>query len=262
MRHKDLFNFEVHVTDHCNLNCAGCGHFSPLVKEGFLNPTGFEKDCSRISTLIQGRIGSFSLMGGEPLLHPDIIDIITITRKYFRKGNVRIITNGILLANKSDTFWLACKKNNIKIIITRYPITLPIEKIKRLAVSFNVTWSYFGGAEASEKSFVKIPLDPFGRQNGNENYKMCPLANRDLHLREGKIYNCATSAYIDFSNTHFNWNIPVTESDYRDIYKIKDTHEIFDFLHRPIFFCRYCGMENIVTEIPWAVSKKEISEWI
>jgi MoaA/NifB/PqqE/SkfB family radical SAM enzyme len=262
VKHNDVFNFEVHVTDHCNLNCAGCGHFSPLVKEGFLNPAGFEKDCLRLSALTQGRVGSFSLMGGEPLLHPDIIDIITLTRKYFAKGNVRIITNGIALANQSDTFWLACKKNNINIVITRYPITLPFEKIERLAVPFNVTWNYFGGAEAPEKSFVKIPLEPSGKQSGGDNYKACPLANRGLHLREGKIYNCATSAYIDFFNAYFNWNIPVTESDYRDIYKIKGAREIFDFLRQPVPFCRYCGVEHTVTAIPWTVSKKEISEWI
>lgn len=27
---------EFHLADHCNLNCRGCGHFSPIADETFL----------------------------------------------------------------------------------------------------------------------------------------------------------------------------------------------------------------------------------
>lgn len=35
------------VVDHCNLNCAGCDHFSPMAKERFCSVEVFE-DSMRI----------------------------------------------------------------------------------------------------------------------------------------------------------------------------------------------------------------------
>ena len=37
-------SFEYHLNDHCNLNCKGCDHFSPLAEEKFTNYEQFEKD--------------------------------------------------------------------------------------------------------------------------------------------------------------------------------------------------------------------------
>ena len=31
------FYFEVQVAEHCNLNCAGCTHFSSIAKPGYLD---------------------------------------------------------------------------------------------------------------------------------------------------------------------------------------------------------------------------------
>ena len=30
-----LRGFELHLVDHCNLNCRGCTHFSPLAEKKF-----------------------------------------------------------------------------------------------------------------------------------------------------------------------------------------------------------------------------------
>jgi ABC-2 type transport system ATP-binding protein len=81
MRYSDTFQCEVHLVEHCNLNCKGCYHFSPLAKEEFLFLTEWEKDCKQLSTLFKDRIGHISLMGGEPLLHPDICEFMRITRE-------------------------------------------------------------------------------------------------------------------------------------------------------------------------------------
>lgn len=34
MAHKDSIDFEVHLCDHCNLNCRGCDNFSPVAPVG------------------------------------------------------------------------------------------------------------------------------------------------------------------------------------------------------------------------------------
>ena len=32
--------FEVHLVDHCNLNCKGCSHFSPVSEKKFVDVEG------------------------------------------------------------------------------------------------------------------------------------------------------------------------------------------------------------------------------
>jgi ABC-2 type transport system ATP-binding protein len=78
--------FEIHLTDKCNLNCAGCLHFSSLCDEAdFLDISEYEKDLQRISQLTEGKIADIRILGGEPLLHPEVNVFLELTRKYFRR---------------------------------------------------------------------------------------------------------------------------------------------------------------------------------
>ncbi len=84
---RKLLRFNVDIVKHCNLNCVGCGHFSPLASIEFLSPIEFEMDCKRLAFLTEGIIERIELMGGEPLLHPRILDFMQISRHYF-KGDI------------------------------------------------------------------------------------------------------------------------------------------------------------------------------
>ena len=66
---------DVQVCDHCNLRCAGCLHFAPLAGERILDLEGYAYDLERLAAIegIEGYFGSIVLMGGEPLLHPNIV---------------------------------------------------------------------------------------------------------------------------------------------------------------------------------------------
>ena len=44
---KKQIRFIVDIVDHCNLNCKGCGHFSPLASKSFLDLETFENDLRR-----------------------------------------------------------------------------------------------------------------------------------------------------------------------------------------------------------------------
>jgi MoaA/NifB/PqqE/SkfB family radical SAM enzyme len=259
LRPLKRLRIEVQIADHCNLNCISCNHFSPIAKKFFLDIADFERDCSRISELTE-KIEYFNLLGGEPLLHPQIIDFCKIARKYFTNGTINIITNGILLLNQPDEFWETCAIKNIQIIITRYPINLDITKIERKAFESKVPLKYWP-PNNNLKTMLKVPLDINGRQDGKNNYRMCGQANACIQLRHGKIYTCSVIAYIDYFNCHFNKNLKVTEKDYIDIYKAANIEEIYSFLCKPMPFCRYCNIKKAVYGLGWDISRKQITEW-
>jgi MoaA/NifB/PqqE/SkfB family radical SAM enzyme len=77
------------------------------------------------------------IMGGEPLLHPSIIEIIKIARQNF-KGEINICTNGILVDKQSTEFFKACRDNEVSIAITKYPINLNWQRLKNCLLNMNL----------------------------------------------------------------------------------------------------------------------------
>jgi organic radical activating enzyme len=169
-RPRDLLKFEVHLADHCNLNCIGCNNFSPIAEPYLLDVESFRKDCERISKLAGRKIGDLFLLGGEPLLHPHINEILIIVGQSFDIYNASIVTNGILLLKMTEDFWKCCKENRIKIIITKYPINLNFEAIENIAENHGVRLEYFGKTGEELKEMVLVPLDLEGRQNITQRY--------------------------------------------------------------------------------------------
>ena len=258
---KKLLKFQINITDHCNLNCKGCTAFSPLAKEKFLDLNVFERDCSRISELTKGRIELVDLLGGEPLLHPDIIKITEISRRYFTTGDINIITNGILLTKMPLDFWQKCNEYKVNIIISGYPVKLNFSEINKMAQSNNVKLSIRGNP-SGKKIWNKVPFDLQGTQNIVKNFKKCFGANFCICLDNGKLATCPMPLLIPVFNDYFKQNIPVTENDFIDIYKVNTIDDILDFLCKPIPICAYCNLENVEYGINWDSSKKEITEWI
>jgi MoaA/NifB/PqqE/SkfB family radical SAM enzyme len=254
------FPVEVHVTEHCNLNCKGCSHFSNLAGEEYLDPQAFEKDCRQLSRITK-KLYAFKLLGGEPLLHPRITEFTDITRKYFPNTPIQITTNGILLTKLGEEFWLNCHRNKIKITISQYPIKLKKEAIKGLAKKYGVALEVVGTTEKDR--MCKMPLDLTGSQKTNESYKKCIMSwGMCVTLRDGKIYTCCTAAHIKYFNAYFNQHLPVTDKDYIDLYKIKSKKEIIDFLCKPFPFCRFCRTKETTFGEIWDISKREITEWV
>jgi MoaA/NifB/PqqE/SkfB family radical SAM enzyme len=257
LKPKKMLQFEVHLADHCNLNCKYCDHFSPVAGKEFLDIAVFEKDCARISELTGGRLEYIYLLGGEPLLHPDINAVIHTARKYFKDCEITIYTNGILLLKQDEIFWKSCGGNNIAIAISGYPITLDIESINQKAREYNVKIQFLAVA----KSMYKIHLDIEGKQNSKENFISCWRSNNCIFLEDGKLYTCTKIPNIKHFNRYFNKKLEVSEGDYIDIYKAKNIKEVLKFLCKPAPFCRYCKINEYEHGLTWGVSKKEISEW-
>lgn len=259
-RPRKTLQFEVHLTDHCNLNCSGCSHFSPIAEEHFIDCDSFERDCKRIYELTKGHVEKIHLMGGEPLLHPDCINIINIAGKYFNSNQIEIVTNGILLPNQNHEFWECCKTNKVTIIITNYPIKRDDDTIRKITQEYNIDLEYWP-VDNSIKTFDRIPIDLNGNQDREESFRDCRTKNLCIQLKDGKLYTCHTAAYMEYFNTCFEQTITASEHDYIDIYKVKNVREILVFLSKSIPFCKYCNTKNRTDGIKWGISMKKIEEW-
>ena len=259
-RFSKLFPIEVHVTEHCNLNCMGCNHFSSVAGEGYLDPEQFEKDFKRLAEL-SDKYFNIKILGGEPLLHPRITDFFDIARKYFPSVPIQITTNGILLTQQPREFWQSCSKNRITVSVSQYPIKLNKKEIREITKSHKVKLVFTG--TTAEDRMCKIPLDVTGSQNMKKSFEKCPISwGCCVTLREGRIYTCCIAAHIQFFNEYFKQNLVVSEKDYVDIYNVAGKKDIIAFLGKPFPFCRYCITKKTKFAQRWGITKKEITEWI
>jgi MoaA/NifB/PqqE/SkfB family radical SAM enzyme len=249
---------EFHLVEHCNLNCSGCDHFSPLAREEYADLTVVEKDMARLSELSGGNIKEIRLIGGEPLLHKDAVSFFPVVRKYFPKSRVLLFTNGILLARQPDSFWQSCKDNAVVLFVTRYPVKIDVETITAKCNQYGIEFLHPPGIRDDEMYRCVLSLEGNGRVK--ENWKHC-FHNYWTFLARGRIYPCPFYANIRHFNRHFNKELPLTEKDSIDIYKAKDFKEILRFLSRPIPACRYCDISAYSYGHAWNVSRKNIDEW-
>ena len=89
-----------YVTTHCNLNCTYCEDFGARRNGQALTAT--LEDAKKILTVIRDGLPNLWLTGGEPLLSPHILDLVTYARRDLRFRELSLITNGTLLSGQLD----------------------------------------------------------------------------------------------------------------------------------------------------------------
>jgi hypothetical protein len=183
-------------------------------------------------------------MGGEPLLHKDINSFIKIINKYLPKTEIQLLTNGILINKMDNTFWNTCKKYKVQINVTPYPINLDYYKVFNTILNNKIDLFIYDNGELDNKQFDIFDFDLNKKQNKRTNFKKCGMAKNCANLKNGKIYICPIINNIDRYNKHYNKNLEVLKDDYLDIYNIKDSKEIYEFLSKPASFCKYCNLKE------------------
>ncbi len=88
-------HLELNIVHHCNLSCRACNHAAPRMPKHFAAPEALYRDLSLLGRYY--RPASVHLLGGEPLLHPRLGDVVEAVRASGICPCIRIVTNGLLL---------------------------------------------------------------------------------------------------------------------------------------------------------------------
>jgi organic radical activating enzyme len=122
---------EINVAEHCNLSCRGCSHLSPVVPKAFVDPAEVLADLTTLAR--HYRVDVVRLLGGEPLLHPDLLAVIAAVRASGIGEQVCVVTNGLLLLRMEPAFWQAVDRVDISMYPGRSPTAAQLTKVKELA---------------------------------------------------------------------------------------------------------------------------------
>lgn len=261
---KPMLTFEVHLAEHCNLNCAYCTHFSPLAEPEFLEPESFEKDVKKLSELFNGEMQFIKLLGGEPLLNPKVTEFMRIAREYFPVGHILLVTNGILLPEQPEDFWLACREYDVWITPTYYPCKIDYKASEALANQYGIRYMAYNdyiNVPGGDKTMFKFILNLDGSEDPRQSFECCDEGNSCILLHNGRLYPCPESATARHFSKYFGKELHSSPLDSVDIHKAETGRALMEALAGPIPFCRYCDKRISRDGLPWRTSKKEISEW-
>jgi MoaA/NifB/PqqE/SkfB family radical SAM enzyme len=155
------------VTRRCNLSCGYCSEY-----DNFSEPVPTDELKLRIDALHRLHSANITMLGGEPLMHPDIAELVAYAG---RKSNTSVVTNGFLLRNNIIEALNAAGLNNLTVSIdtlhadpTRYiqkslrSLRTRLERLQRLA-KFDVHVTAVL-CESSRDDFAQLirEIDQFG----------------------------------------------------------------------------------------------------
>lgn len=269
-RDREEFQFEVSLADHCNISCQMCDHFSQLSEEYFQDYETYEKDIRQLGKVFDHKIGLISFLGGEPLLNNEIIKFLKVTREQFPDGELLILTNGIKLLewehSEYGNLWEACRKYDIHITVTVYPIKLDYLAIEKKAEEYGIGLAMSSNIHAHDltravKISDKHTMDLSG---GVDRFYCvnCLYFNKFSVLKDGRIYMCPIEAHSNIFNKKFNQELKIRQDDYLDIYKIESWKDISEFSSKYVPFCSYCDLKHWGHYSEWKASTKKIEEYI
>ena len=194
-------SIDVPLAHGCNLKCECCFPLNPL-RTGLVSremiADSFEKWSRKI---FPERV---ILTGGEPLLNPEIVQIVADVSRYWQQSQCELWTNGLLLPRTSDDVLREFKKHKVFVCISQhldtdeYRETLKqsLQRLKRLDVRCRVFESYrdWRGLWNLDTDGVPIPC----RSSHDKSYGCC-YSKRCTLIHGDYLYRCNFLAHLSMA---------------------------------------------------------------
>lgn len=240
-----LPHVEMHICDYCNLNCAGCTHFSPIFERKMPDAEKRIADVKRLSEKV-GVILQFFILGGEPLLNPEITRYIVEIREILPDTDIWVVTNGLLIPVIGEEVLTCMRNNNISMSVSEYEpthhiIDKIISRIRNAGIHYNIR-----PFDIKQKFVKPLSLSP------DSKYKKCCLSEGCVNIWDGMIARCPTLMYINKFNEMFGTNLPNGGIYHLD--SCPQGNELLTLLEQEVPLCEHC-IEN---EMEWSRCDKKI----
>jgi organic radical activating enzyme len=178
-------SLEAHVVDHCNLTCAACCSLSPMLPRWFMPVSDLARDLERAARALAPRV--FKLVGGEPLLHPELVELAHVARRSGIAPRISVTTNGLLLERAPDALFDAIDALTISLYPRPALAAESIAAITERAARFGVALNW-------KKQDEFVVMDRAARcEDAAETaaiYGDCWLRERCNVVRDGRFYAC------------------------------------------------------------------------
>ena len=230
MKYK-IEHVELMVINACQLSCKACATFSDLKHHGYVSWKNGRKDLAQWLARIDPEC--VGLMGGEPLMNPEIKEWIKGIREMSPSSQIRLPTNGLLLKKQLDVVDLLHSLGNcvlkisyhtdnrdmrdtVRQILTRYDF----RPVTEFGINRWSTENNFKFQINSPKTFLKSFKNDYTNMmphdsNPVDAFDIC-VAQRCAFLYRNKLFKCSTAGLTP--ELHYRFGSPNAKSwkDYLD----------------------------------------------
>lgn len=239
----ELETMEIHAAEHCNLNCKNCSMFCGLVETcDFPCYQEFEEGIKQLKNFFP-HIKKFRIIGGEPLLNPELDKYIRLIRNVYPYTDIRLISNGILVTKMSDQLIQTIIDNDVTFIVTQYiSLKHSIDEINRFLSKTGIRYI----VTEAVLEFQKI-YNALGDSDIDESFYRCHWKGSCATMYGTKIATCYVPFVIHYFSDKFN--LAIEETGKIDLMEEGLTaQEIIKRMHTPFDMCRYCAPKGNWTE--------------
>lgn len=234
---------EMHVADHCNLNCKGCTHYAPIFDKNFPDLD----DCINSIQILKRKsihIMVLSLLGGEPFLNKELSSYIEKICEILPNTCIQIVSNGLLIPSLGNDILHCISEKNVIVRVSEYEPTTKIRnKIEDKLQEYNI--SYFIQPYDDKQKFNK----PLSLSEKSVYSHEC-ISNGCVNIWEGKIARCPSLMFVERFNKYFGVKLPK-----EGIIKLENCpsgKELLDALEREVPLCKHC----VHNEMSWGQCKQ------
>ena len=246
-----MYSITIIVNQKCSLKCKCCTSY---MNEYPLNERvniPVERVCEDIDKFFDAMdsIGTVTVMGGEPFMHPDIAQIINKLLEKKNFGIVSIATSGTYPINDAQLEGLEDPRVNIS--FSNYEHAISANQIKMMYKNIELVKSkgisYTVGVTIPEWLVPSTLYDlNDSEQTMIEKKAKCVQPPRCMQIKNGKLHPC------DFGTALYSLNIGNYEMDYVDIENSTSKNflkeEIRKFIDQPYYrSCGHCDYGNGLT---------------
>ncbi|MGI5150745.1 radical SAM protein [Plantactinospora sp. CA-294935] len=186
----NLLALELNAVTHCNLSCVACSHSSPVSAVSFARVATVLRDFSAFARVTTPRY--VRVVGGEPLLHPDLTGVLAAIREAMPGATIRLYTNGTRIRS-APVGWLRLVDELLVSVYPRAAITdTQLRSLARLCADSDTTLlvERFFAFRAS------VPERRLTDAEARDVFETCQMAHaKSCHVvQDGHVYLCPPSA--------------------------------------------------------------------
>ncbi len=201
---------EVHVSHACNLSCESCSHFSNHGHKGKPSARQLLTELQPWASRLAPKV--IRLLGGEPMLNPELCEIIASVRGLWPASVLQMTTNGLLAKGWDDGELLKV------LLVADCHVHLSIhsqdeEYQQKLMPTWGILerWQLAGitvSTEDMNKRWTRRykgygpTSEPYEDNQPEKSWSICP-AREAMQVFEGKLWKCSPIAYLQLQKRKY-----------------------------------------------------------
>ena len=256
---RELEALEIHIADSCNLHCRNCTMMADLApRPGFADYEETREGLLLFRHCFD-HVKIFRILGGEPMLNPELPRYVRLVRSLFPDTDLRLATNGLLVLSAADELLECLQDQRVRLFISYYQRQPDcMEEIHRRLEAFSVMHHITAPLTCFQKVYNLA-----GDTDRDFAFSSCLWRKNGCEtLRGHELSACFVPTVLPFLTDHFHIRAPGDgRIDLRE--PGLTAQEIRRRLEIPMETCRFCALHGY-TE-PWSQlagsEKDQRSSW-